>query len=228
LRYLAVGDMHGCFHALTTLAAFVPFQAEDTVITLGDYVDRGPDSCAVLDWLIAFQSRINLIALRGNHEIMMLQARQDEDAFKKWLENGGNATLSSYSPFGDRGRLVDVPDAHWQFLEEDTRGWFESASHIFVHANVCPDIPLRDQPDWMLYWGAFNDPPPHESRKVMICGHTPQKSGVPRNIGHAVCIDTGACRNGWLTCLDVDSGQYWQANERGITRSSWLDTHDAR
>ena len=53
MRHLAIGDIHGCFRALTTLEAFVPFRDEDTLITLGDYVDRGPNSCAVLDWLVA-------------------------------------------------------------------------------------------------------------------------------------------------------------------------------
>jgi serine/threonine protein phosphatase 1 len=223
VRYLAVGDIHGCFRALTTLAAFVPFQPEDVVITLGDYVNRGPDSCAVLDWLIAYQQRGNLVALRGNHEIMMLQAREGEEAFKRWVEYGGDATLASYLPFGDGGQLVDVPDAHWQFLEEQTRGWFETPSHFFVHANAYPDCPLDEQPDFMLYWEGFDDPPPHESGKVMVCGHTSQKSGLPRSIGHAVCIDTWACGKGWLTCLDVGSGKYWQANQRGETRWSWLE-----
>src|SRR5262245_40045857 len=123
MRYLAVGDIHGCFKALTTLAAFVPFQPDDVVITLGDYVNRGPDSCAVLDWLIAYKHRSNLVPLRGNHELMMLQARENKEAFNRWPEYGGDATLASYSPFGDAGRLVDVPDTHWQFLEVETRGW---------------------------------------------------------------------------------------------------------
>jgi serine/threonine protein phosphatase 1 len=61
----------------------------------------------------------------------------------------------------------------------------------------------------------------------MVCGHTPQKSGRPRNIGHAVCIDTGACGDGWLTCLDIASGKYWQAKQRGETRCSRLEEEDA-
>jgi serine/threonine protein phosphatase 1 len=146
VRYLAVGDIHGCFQALTTLAASVPFQPEDIIITLGDYVNRGPDSCAVLDWLIAYQRRGKLVALRGNHELMMLQARESTEAFQRWMEYGGDATLASYSPFGDAGRLIDVPDAHWQFFEDDTRGWFETPRHFFVHANAYPDCPLEGQP----------------------------------------------------------------------------------
>ena len=57
----------------------------------------------------------------------------------------------------------------------------------------------------------------------MVCGHTPQRSGLPRSIGHAACIDTHACRKGWLTCLDVGSGRWWQANQQGQTRGGWLD-----
>jgi serine/threonine protein phosphatase 1 len=223
MRYLAVGDIHGCSRALTTLAAFVPFVPDDTIITLGDYVNRGPDSCAVLDWLIAEHKRGNLIALRGNHELMMLQARQSADRFHQWKRYGGDATLASYSPFGDSGKLVDIPDNHWQFLEEQTRPWFETERHFFVHANAYPDCPLAEQPDFMLYWEPFNDPPPHQSGKIMVCGHTSQKSGYPRNIGHAVCIDTWACGRGWLTCLDVASDRYWQANQQGETRASYLE-----
>jgi len=223
MRHLAVGDIHGCFKALTTLAAFVPFTPEDVIITLGDYVNRGPDSCAVLDWLIAYAKKNKLIALRGNHELMMLQARESDQDCKEWVKCGGDATLASYSPFGDPGRLVDIPDSHWEFLEEQTRAWFEIDTHFFVHANAHPDCPLQEQPDFMLYWESFDGPPPHESGKTMVCGHTSQKSGKPKNIGHAICIDTWAYGNGWLTCLDVGSGKYWQANQHGETRLSYLE-----
>jgi serine/threonine protein phosphatase 1 len=223
VRYLAIGDIHGCIRSLTALAAFVPFQADDVVVALGDYVNRGPDSCAVLDWLINYRRKRKLIPLRGNHELMMLQARNSDEALGRWLECGGDAALASYSHFGDRGKLVDVPDSHWQFLENETLGWFETDSHFFVHANAYPNCALDEQPDLMLYWESFNDPPPHQSGKVMVCGHTQQKSGIPRNIGHAVCIDTGACKGGWLTCLDVAAGKYWQTNERGETRVEWLE-----
>lgn len=223
MRHLAVGDIHGCFHALTTLAAYVPFESEDVVITLGDYVNRGPNSYAVIDWLIARHNTGQLIPLRGNHEVMMLAAREDADNFERWVHYGGDATLTSYSPFGDPGRFTDVPDAHWAFLENDLRGWHEIDSHFFVHANAYPEMPLAEQPDVMLYWESFNNPPAHESGKIMVCGHTSQKSGRPRNIGHAVCIDTWAYGRGWLTCLDVKTGRYWQANQLGDTRSDWLE-----
>jgi serine/threonine protein phosphatase 1 len=177
----------------------------------------------VVDWLINERRRRKLVPLRGNHELMMLQSRKSDDCLGQWLKCGGDAALASYSRFGDRGKVVDVPDSHWHFLVHETVGWFKTHSHFFVHANAYPDRPLNEQPDYMLFWESFNDPPPHESGKIMVCGHTPQASGRPRNIGHAVCIDTGACKGGWLTCLDVASGKYWQTNERGETRIDWLD-----
>lgn len=222
-RFLALGDIHGCFTALQTLADFVPFGPEDVLITLGDYVDRGPDSCAVLDWLIHRRAQGLLIPLRGNHEIMMLQARQAEDALENWLQYGGKTTLCSYSPSGDAGRCADVSDAHWEFLNNHLLPWHETEKHFFVHANAYPDYPLAEQPEHMLYWEPLDNPAPHPSGKVMVCGHTAQKSGRPLNLGYAICIDTWVYGQGWLTCLDVESGQYWQANQEGETRRDWME-----
>lgn len=222
MRQLAIGDIHGCYRALKTLEAFVPFQADDLVITLGDYVDRGPDSCAVVDWLIERHRRRGLVALRGNHEIMMFSARDDRGTLDAWLQYGGKQTLASYASSGLPGELSNVPAAHWEFLEHGTLPFFELETHFFVHANAYADFPLDEQPDQMLFWEKFEDPPPHCSGKVMVCGHTSQKSGKPLSLGHAVCIDTWVYGDGWLTCLDVASGKYWQASERGETRSDWL------
>ena len=223
-RNLAIGDIHGCFTALQTLVASVNLRDDDVLITLGDYCNRGPNTSAVVDFLIDANSNGNLRPLRGNHEIMMLNARNDESEFNKWLKVGGDATLRSYSPFdGDAGKLADIPDTHWQFLDSNLLPYFETNSHFFVHANAYPEIAISDQPDFMLYWEQFNDPPKHESGKMMVCGHTSQKTGIPITNGNAICIDTWACGSGWLTCLDVDSGKLWQSNERGDTRQMWLD-----
>jgi serine/threonine protein phosphatase 1 len=222
VRHLAVGDIHGCFTALTSLASFVPFTPDDTLITLGDYVDRGPESFAVLDWLIAYSKRGRLVPLRGNHEIMMVRSRDSEASLSAWLSYGGDQTLASYSHFDDTGRLADVPAEHWDFLENGLQPFFETDTHFFVHANAYPMLPLAEQPDVVLYWESFIDSTPHESGKVMVCGHTAQKTGVPMDIGHAVCIDTWVYGKGWLTCLDVATGQYWQANQKGETRTGHL------
>jgi serine/threonine protein phosphatase 1 len=166
----------------------------------------------------------NLQPLRGNHDIMMLNAHDNDSEYGKWIGVGGDATLQSYSPFdGDPGSLADVPDTHWDFLANQLLPYFETKDHFFVHANAYPDISLEEQPDFMLYWEQYNDPPPHESGKTMVCGHTSQKSGLPVFNGHAVCIDTWACGGGWLSCLHVESGMIWQANQCGETRRFLLD-----
>lgn len=225
-RHLAIGDIHGCFKALTTLIDFVGIRRDDTMITLGDYINRGPDSSAVLDWLIHYHSIGQLVPLRGNHDIMMLSARDDDVAFRTFIDVGGWATLQSYSStkIDSRDEFVDcIPDHHWRFLESNLLPVFETDNHFFVHANAYPDIPLNEQPDFMLYWERFDDPPPHESGKIMVCGHTSQKSGIPITNGNAICIDTWAYGDGWLTCLDVESGMIWQANQAGETRQMFVD-----
>ena len=129
-RTLAIGDIHGCLAALTTLEAFVSFRDDDQLITLGDYVDRGPDSRGVLNWLIERSTRCDLIALLGNHDAMMLQSR--EFGGGSWATLFGEETLKSYAD-GGMGTVQDVPDSHWSFLEHECRLFYESPTHIFCH-----------------------------------------------------------------------------------------------
>jgi serine/threonine protein phosphatase 1 len=215
MRTLAIGDIHGCLRALDDLLQLVRPQPDDVLVALGDYADRGPESRGVIDRLLEWQTRCRLIALRGNHDVMMLDARDGDNALREWLLCGGRQTLESYG----QGRLEDVPDRHWQFLEA-TLPFHEIATHFFVHANVYPEMPLDEQPEYMLCWEKLDRQwsVPHCSGKIMICGHSAQKSGVPLDLGHAVCIDTCVYGAGWLTCLDVTSGQLWQARQSGETR----------
>jgi serine/threonine protein phosphatase 1 len=226
MRTLAIGDIHGCLRALDGLLETIRPQSDDLVIALGDYVDRGPDSRGVVWRLLELRSRCRLITLRGNHDQMMLDARGDPAALHGWMLCGGRQALESYATGGGPGRLEDVPESHWRFLEE-TRPYFETETHLFVHGRVFPDLPLDEQPDYMLYWEKLDETAdPHFSGKVMICGHTAQKSGCPRDLGHAVCIDTFVYGSGWLTGLDVGTGRYWQANQRGQTRTGRLGGSD--
>lgn len=158
MRVLAIGDIHGCFQALVALAEAVKFRPDDLIVTMGDCIDRGLNSAGVLDWLIARSKTNKLVALRGNHEVMMLRARDDASQIREWLANGGDATLASYSPLGDEGKLIDVPDEHWNFIENECRNWFETDSHFFVHANAYPDMDLDEQPEFMLFLGAVQRP----------------------------------------------------------------------
>jgi len=221
MRTLAIGDIHGCLRALDALLEQVDPQRGDLVVTLGDYVDRGSDSKGVLDRLVALGACCRLVALQGNHDRMMLAGREDTEHFREWLECGGKRTLESYQAREDwEAFATAIPTRHWRFLQDDCVPYHESATHFFVHANVYPDLPLAEQPDYMLYWETLEAVKwrPHESGKTMICGHSVQRSGHPLVLDHAICIDTWVYGDGWLTCLDVEAEVYWQANQRGETR----------
>ncbi len=218
-RTLAIGDTHGCIVALKTLEKAIGFKASDTIIALGDYVDRGPDSKGVIDWMIAAQKKYNLITLLGNHEEMMLEARACPEAYYFWIMNGGDQTLDSFLEFS----IDRIQKPYWDFIE-NCKLYHETDTHIFVHAGLEPLLPPEDQEADVLCWLRFRDLKPHVSKKTVICGHTPQNGNVPGVLSYGICIDTYAFSNtGYLTCLDVNSGEFWQANNRGEVRKSRIE-----
>jgi serine/threonine protein phosphatase 1 len=227
MRVLAIGDIHGCLGPLDDLLAWVKPEPDDVLITLGDYVDRGPDTRGVLDRLIQLKKERPVVCLRGNHEVMMLAARDGGRGERKmWLSVGGVQALGSYGGHGRTGSLESVPPEHWDFLESELVDYHERERFIFVHAGVYTDTPLDEQPDSMLFWEFLPDAMRHESGKTVVCGHTSQKSGVPKVVPGAVCIDTYAHGGGWLTCLDATSGRYWQVDALGRKREGWVDYED--
>jgi serine/threonine protein phosphatase 1 len=214
MRLLAIGDIHGCLGPLDDLLEWVNPTRDDLVVCLGDFVDRGPDTRGVLDRLIELNQQLDLVCLRGNHEEMMVEAYRGGRSEKKmWLGVGGVQTLGSYGRFpGRSGALEDIPEEHWDFLENELVDYHESELFIFVHATVVCDTPMDEQPISALLWEFLPETMQHISKKTVVCGHTSQKTGEPKVIPGAVCIDTYAYGSGWLTCLDVISGRYWQTN----------------
>jgi serine/threonine protein phosphatase 1 len=222
MRTLAIGDVHGSATALDALLAAVAPTPADRLVFLGDYVDRGPDTRGVLDRLIRLRRELPLaVFLRGNHELMMTRARGDRSEARMWLSVGGAQALASYGP--GVTRFDDVPAEHWRFLTEALVDYFETDTHLFVHANLFAELPLAEQPELMLFWEFLTGPIGHESGKTVICGHTSQRSGAVLDLGDTICIDTFAYGGGYLTCLDVDSLRYWQASRDGRVREDWLD-----
>ena len=219
MRTLVIGDIHGCSKALDLVLKLAQVRKSDTIITLGDYVDRGPDSKGVIERLLWLQKQCRLIPIVGNHEIMMLQSRTDPLWHKDWLGHGGRHTLRSYAPHKENPTLHDVPDEHWKFIEHDCRDWWETDAHIFVHAGLAPAVPLADQQPLQLFWEFLTpDAQPHISGKMIICGHTSQQNGRPLHLGHTLCLDTHAYAGGFLSCMDIATGNVWQASQSGMKR----------
>jgi serine/threonine protein phosphatase 1 len=211
-RIIAIGDIHGYATALSALIEALQPQPDDTLVALGDYVDRGPDTSGVLDELIALASRCRLVPLLGNHDEMLLELHHGGPGLNDWLKWGGRETLSAYGCRHPR----EIPEPHIEFLE-DCVLYHETETHFFVHASYDPALPLDEQPPDLLRWTSIRAAPPgpHCSGKIAIAGHTVQRDGRILDLGHLKCIDTGLYCGGWLTALDVQSGQVWQADEEG-------------
>ncbi len=228
-RTIAIGDIHGCSQAVSTLLAAIEPTRDDVIVTLGDYVNRGPDSHGVLDQLIALERQCTVIPLLGNHDQMLLQLLWDARAghfhvLSNWLRMGGDATLASYGASPGKITAVDlarIPAEHVEFLER-CHAYHETKTHIFIHANYDPALPMNDQPFDVLRWESLRDriPGPHVSGKTVIAGHSSQKTGEILDVGHLLCIDTYCFGGGWLTALDVVTKEVWQTNRQGSLRPS--------
>lgn len=212
------GDIHGCLRSLNALLELIEPTADDHVVTLGDYIDRGPSSKGVIERLLQLQEETNLVALRGNHEIMMADALLGPPSSSFWLLNGGIETLESYQARS----LQKIPDNHWQFLRE-LKSHHHVGRFILTHATPPSDKKLSDCDDDDLYWSRFRNPKARSDGKILICGHTPQENRLPILSNGHICLDTGCVHHGFLTALTLETGSYFQANEKGELRDGELD-----
>ena len=205
-RTIAIGDIHGCSDALASIFKAIDPQPDDTIIPLGDYVDKGHDSKGAIDLLIELSEKCRLVPILGNHDEQMLKARDDAAEFDWWMEFGGVTTLDSY---GSSGQINLVSDQHFEFLQS-CLPWFETDTHFFVHGNYDPTLPLDQQDGRTLRWLSLRDsvPGPHVSGKIAVLGHTPQPDVL--DLGHLICLDTGCAYGGKLTAMDMASGEIWQ------------------
>src|SRR5712675_1250074 len=139
MRILAIGDVHGCHVSLMTLIRNVRPTSDDKIIFLGDYIDRGPASRQVLDWMVSEKKLYSTVFLRGNHEVMILEARDDQLKANLWMSYGGFETLASYSAEYKTDWPSAIPKTHWKFMDR-TIPFFESEKYIFVNACLDPDL----------------------------------------------------------------------------------------
>lgn len=216
-RWIAIGDIHGCSRSLNALLEAISPAPEDVIVTLGDVLDRGPDSRGAINRLIELSHNCNLKGVMGNHEEMLLSVIRGDSSPMKWVQYGGAATLDSY---GFQGDLSVIPREHLAFLESFV-DFVESDQHFFVHANYDPQLPLDRQNPSYLRWLSLNEsfPTRHLSGKIAVVGHTAERSGEVFSSQHLKCIDTFCYGGGWLTAYDVTSGHIWQANEEKTVRT---------
>jgi len=212
-RTIAIGDIHGCGLALQNLLTKLELRPADTLVMLGDAIDRGPDSKGVIQQLLDLDLQCHLVPILGNHEQMLLDAVDNRVPLQDWLIHGGAETLDSYSK---DATLSAIADTHLDFI----RTWgdyHEIDSHFFAHGNYLPRRPLDSQPWDTMRWRSLKYfmPKPHCSGKTAVVGHTSNKLGQAVNHGHLVCIDTFCHGGGWLTAYEPATDNLWQSSQAG-------------
>ncbi len=220
-RIYAIGDIHGCTDLLTEIYGKIAEDnrckapAEATIVHLGDYIDRGPDSRGVIDFLLSNpQPWLHKIWLKGNHEDHLMSFCAGEAARPSWFRAGAMSTFRSYGVAID-----DPPDAPMQTKARDVfraalRGPHEeflqnlpisyvAGDYFFVHAGVRPGVPFERQTEADMVW--IRDPflsSDEDFGKVVVHGHTITDKPVVR--ANRIGIDTGAVVSGKLTCLVLE------------------------
>jgi serine/threonine protein phosphatase 1 len=198
-RVYAIGDIHGRLDlleaALERIAAHDEPDTARTVICLGDYVDRGPDSAGVVARLMALEDD-GFVCLKGNHEAIMVEALgASGEEMDFWLNVGGMETLNSYGP----SRAVPPEQVRWL---DGLPLWWSDGNRYYVHAGLEPNVPIKEQDEAVLLWirDKFLLAPAEALPGHVVHGHTPRWRGkpdaaVPELLGQRTNLDTGA----WLT-----------------------------
>ncbi len=219
LRVYAIGDIHGRLDLLEALSRRIEADIENSpalavTIFLGDYVDRGPDSAGVLDRLARRDFPTEFLALRGNHEEVMLQFLEEPDVLANWRNYGGLETLHSYGidvlpalrGMGYqqmRDSLAErLPQSHLNFLRETAHST-TFGDYFFCHAGARPGTPLDQQTPRDLLWirDEFLDYRGGWDR-VVVHGHTPVDE--PELLATRINVDTGAFASSILTAVALE------------------------
>jgi serine/threonine protein phosphatase 1 len=212
-KIFAIGDIHGCYSQLRRLIKNLDInQQYDTLVFIGDYIDRGDSSKEVVDYIIKLKSEFqNVVCLLGNHEQMFLRYLEGRDE-EMYLYNGGTATLSSYGiplTASLQARKETIPAEHLIFFRS-LLPYYETKDYIFVHAGLAPGLAPSEQAVHDLIWirqeFIYSD---YDFGKPVIFGHTPFGSPFirPDKIG----IDTGVVSGGRLTCVELPALKIFQA-----------------
>lgn len=226
MKRFVIGDIHGRYNEFISLLKLVNFNySQDMLFSVGDLVDRGPDSKLVVEEFLKIK---NKVVIQGNHDEWLLNYCEGKIGFSNmfdWVSNGGGSTLDSYSSKNPS----DMPITHVHFLRGLKKFHIED-NLLFVHAGLNENIPIESQNKETLLWDRnfvlynCNNPDSHywESNPYskfdnIFIGHTPvqyinDKLTEPIKIYNNIWImDTGAgYRGGYLSIMDIDSGEILQ------------------
>lgn len=201
---IAVGDIHGKYQRFTQLLPRLKKYAKGaTLVTLGDYVDRGPGSCAVVKLLMSGGLHkygfAKVVCLKGNHEAMMVDAVLFGRGRQDWLRNGGTETIKSYN--GD----VDLMTKQAEWMQKLPTSYRDTLRY-YVHGGINPDRPLDEQWEEEQLW--IRDKFLKDDRKhplLVVHGHTPVEDVDVRH--NRINLDTGAVFDGWLSAAVFNDEQ---------------------
>ena len=209
-KIFAIGDIHGCYDRLLTLMGKIPIDfSRDTLVFIGDYIDRGSHSADVVDYLIQLKNRVpETIFLKGNHEDMLDKFLNGTERFN-YLLNGGQQTLDSYLTKPVESEFFPIPPDHMEFFKS-LRLFYETDEFIFVHAGLRPRVPLESQKTEDLLWirSKFVKSK-YDFGKRVIFGHTPLKNPLVEL--NKIGIDTGAVYGNALTCVQLPDLVFFKA-----------------
>ncbi|NEU98879.1 metallophosphoesterase family protein [Bradyrhizobium uaiense] len=201
----AIGDIHGCLEMLRVTLASCRSYADGRptkFVMLGDYIDRGPDSRGVVDWLVNWDGPEQLICLKGNHEDMLIAAlERPERSASAWLKNGGQVTLWNYGvmyphqlPYSLSNWIKGMPLSH------------DDGERFFVHAGIDPAVSLDHQTEAKLMYSRTLYPDDIDVGRYIVHGHT-IVAGVPVPGRNSINVDTGACAGGSLSAAAFVPGR---------------------
>jgi serine/threonine protein phosphatase 1 len=211
-RRFAVGDVHGCSKTLRALVEEkISLTTDDTLYLLGDYIDRGPDSKGVLDYLLDLRnSNYDIRPLRGNHEQLLLDSVSDPGAQRLWYNNGGWGTQHEFGVTS----AAEIPQLYRDFLALLPH-LFVTDDYVLTHAGLdfnAPD-PIHDTSDYDLLWiRDSNIQPAKLGGRTLVCGHTMTPLfAIEKSLYSSViyldngCFDKGQSCYGSLVALNLDS-----------------------
>ncbi len=211
------------------LEALAP-AAGDRLVLLGDYVDRGPDSAGVLRQLLALRERLpDLVALRGNHEEMLLSwLGWGGSRGESFLRAGGRATLDSFGFAGGEASpgefAATLSEAESTFLRDGLAERWVEGDFLFVHAGVRPGVAAAQQSREDLCWirDDFLSVPEHGLDEIVVFGHTARPEVWWPAQRRVIGLDTGCVYGGWLSAIDFTRAELVQV------RSSTLEIRRRR